>query len=69
MSPPTTARWNAARNVAVVLVAGYLIAFYAFDLPYWVKLGAGVILGVAWLSLYIGLPMVRWLRGIRLGRS
>jgi len=54
-----------AREVVVVAIVVYLIAFYAFDLPDWLKLAAGIVLGGAWLALFIGL---RILNSVKRGR-
>ena len=51
---------NALRSV-IALVA-YGIAFYVFDLPYWLRAIAGSILGAGWVGLYLILPITRWHR-------
>jgi hypothetical protein len=42
-----------------------VIAFYVFDLPSWLRVGARVVLAAAWLTLYVATPLARWLK--RLG--
>jgi hypothetical protein len=47
------------RELALVALVVYGIAFLAFDLPGWLRLAGAVALGAGWLVLFVGLPILR----------
>jgi hypothetical protein len=47
------------RAVGLVVLVAYAVAFYAFDLPDSLKLIGGIVLGAAWLALYVAVPIIR----------
>ena len=53
---------NRALEIAIGAIIVYGIAFYAFDLPDWLKLTAGIILGAGWVALYVVAPLLRAFR-------
>jgi len=57
-----------AIDVAVIAIVVYCIAFYALDLPGWLKLAAGIVLASGWLYLYVVLPAIAAMRQRRARR-
>jgi hypothetical protein len=53
------ALWDRAHDVALIALVLYVVAFYAFDLPDWLKLAGGIVLGAGWLAVFVGLPILR----------
>jgi hypothetical protein len=51
--------WDHVRAVGLVALVVYVVAFYVFDLPDWLKLAGGIVLGAAWLALYVAAPIIR----------
>ncbi len=58
---------NRAIEVAVIAIVAYLVAFYVFDLPSWLKLAAGIGLGAAWLYVFLVHPTIRTVKRKRFG--
>jgi len=57
--------WNRLLEAALILLGIYVVVFYAFDPPSWVKLIGGVVLIVAWVCLYVVAPLRRKIFGER----
>jgi hypothetical protein len=50
---------NRALEAALVALVVYGIAFYVLNLPSWVKVAGGIVIGAAWLYLYVASPAIR----------
>jgi|tagenome__1003787_1003787.scaffolds.fasta_scaffold14621204_1 hypothetical protein len=57
-----------AIELAVVAIVVYCIAFYALDLPDWLKVAAGLVLAGGWLFVYVAVPVIGAIRQRRVGR-